>query len=1032
MPAMTRRTFSRSGTFYYLRTNLTVLAGIAIAVAVLAGALITGDSVRASLRRLVLDRLGNTAQVLTGPVFFRDALAADMQGTPLIALEGMASRQGGERAGGVFFYGVDDRFWNFHAKPAPEFATGEALISPGLARELGARPGDTVLLRLEKPSAIPRESLHGRKDDTGRTMRLRVAKVLAREALGEFALRPSQGEVKAVFIHLPRLQRDLDQQGKVNTLLFSKDVTPDLRKITLADMGIHIKPADSGLAQLTTDSAVISDALEKAVGADTRQKFLTYLVNAISTANGRVVPYSLATGVSPEFLPVPAGSVVINDWTARQLGVQAGATVTLDYYVWDPAGALLTKTAAFPVSRVIPTKDDRTLAPSYPGITEATTLSDWDPPFPMDLKKVRPVDEEYWKHYRTTPKIYLAIEDARKLWGSRFGHSTSLRLAETAVAGLRERITPSQVGMLLADVRQSGVEASQGSTDFGEYFLYFSFFLVVAALMLASVFFHLNVDQRLREVGLLRALGFSSRAVQVHFLREGLPLAAFGSLLGVVLGSAYAAFILYGLRTWWRGAVGTSELTLSMHVSSVTGGFFMGFLTSVMTIALCVRGLRKLSPRPLLSGVREEEAASASRVPAQWPPAVCALLALGLTLAGLAHAIPAEGAFFGAGLLALVGGVMLVRLWFRRSAAGAIHTVASLGVRNASWKPSRSTVCVTLISVAVFLLVSLEAFRQQHASVPSRFSMVAESQLPIVYDLNTPQARQDFGIAADGVHFFSFRLKPGDDASCLNLYEPRNPRVIGAGPEFLKGDEWKLLNQTLPDGLAPAIADANSMMYVLHKKVGDVLTLPDGSKLQFVGTVSGSVLQSEIVIAERDFVRLFPQEQGYRFFLMQGPETAIAHLEERLSDFGFDAMTVEQKLAAYHQVENTYLSTFQALGALGLLLGIAGLSAVLMRNVFERRKEIALLRAVGIGGGDLSRMILAENAVLVASGVSIGLVSAFLAVLPAVIERGLAGLPVFAIVVLVVAVAVTSLLASVAAIRFVRHLPLLQSLRSDS
>lgn len=1027
---MTRRTFSRSGAFYHLRTNLAVLAGVAAAVAVLTGALMTGDSVRSSLRRLVLDRLGNTAQVLTGPVFFRDALAQDMSGTPLIALEGLASKQGGERAGNVFIYGVDDRFWTFHSKPIPKFASGEVLLSPGLARELHAEAGEAVLLRLEKPSAIPRESLHGRKDQTGRTVRLNVAGVLSRADLGEFALRPTQGEIKAAFVHLPRLQRDLDQAGKINTLLFSRDVAPDLNKVTLDDMGIHFAEVGGELASLTTDSAVISDALETAVGADAKQKFLTYLVNTVSTADGRAVPYSLATGVSREFLDVPAGSIVINDWTAKQLGVTAGAKVTLEYYVWDPTGALLTKSAVFPVSRVIPTVDDRTLAPTYPGITEATSLGDWDPPFPMDLKKVRPVDEDYWKQYRTTPKMFLAIEDARRLWGSRFGHATSLRVPRAAVAGLRSRIAPSQVGMMLADVRNTGVAASSGSTDFGEYFLYFSFFLVVSALLLASVFFQLNIDQRLREIGLLRSLGFSSRAVQMHFLREGLPLAAFGSFAGVGLGIAYAAFILYGLRTWWRGAVGTSDLTLSMHTGSVTGGFYMGLLISFATIALSVRGLRKLPPRALLSGTREGEATLA--VPALWPAGICAVLAVGLTAAGLFQWIPAAGAFFGAGLFTLAGGVLLVRIQLRERSRRTVQSLGALGMRNASWKPGRSALCVTLIAVAVFLLVSLEAFRQQHESAPQRYSMVAEAQLPIVYDLNSAAARDAFGIGSDGVDFLSFRLKPGDDASCLNLYEPRNPRVIGAGAAFLKDDAWAALRQTLPDGVVPAMADANSMMYVLHKKVGDIMALPDGTKLQFVGSVSGSVLQSEIVIPEKDFIRVFPQEQGYRFFLMRGPETAIPQMEEKLSEFGFDASTVEQRLAAYHRVENTYLSTFQALGALGLLLGIVGLAAVLMRNVFERRKEIALLRAVGMQAGDLSRMVLAENAALVATGVALGLVSALIAIIPAVIERGVLSLPVVAIGVLVLAVAAAGLLASIVAIRFVRRLPLLQSLRSDS
>ena len=66
-----------------------------------------------------------------------------------------------------------------------------------------------------------------------------------------------------------------------------------------------------------------------------------------------------------------------------------------------------------------------------------------------------------------------------------------------------------------------GLDASGGATDFGEYFTYFSFFLVVSALMLAALFFKLGVEQRAREVGLLRAVGFSTPACACSSPRPG-------------------------------------------------------------------------------------------------------------------------------------------------------------------------------------------------------------------------------------------------------------------------------------------------------------------------------------------------------------------------------------------------------------------------------------------------------------------------------------------------------------------------------
>ena len=230
------------GLTYYWRTNVAVVAGVATAVAVLAGALLVGDSVRGSLRDLVLQRLGRTDRVLVSSGFFREALADDIRAgaapatsspasgmtvtafegvCPMIAVEGLVRDQvSGRRASRVQVYGVDDRFWRFHGLTGGRGPEGrEALVSRALAADIGTTAGGTVLVRVERASAIPIESLHARKDDLGRTMRLAVRAIVGPADLGEFSLRPEQGEVRAVFVPLKRLQQDLDIQGRVNTLL---------------------------------------------------------------------------------------------------------------------------------------------------------------------------------------------------------------------------------------------------------------------------------------------------------------------------------------------------------------------------------------------------------------------------------------------------------------------------------------------------------------------------------------------------------------------------------------------------------------------------------------------------------------------------------------------------------------------------------------------------------------------------------------------------------------------------------------------
>src|SRR5262249_30646934 len=129
--------------------------------------------------------------------------------------------------------------------------------------------------------------------------------------------------------------------------------------------------------------------------------------------------------------PIPSSTapeIILNDWAARDLGVQAGDQIKLEYYVWSNRGQLETKTAEFRLAAIVPITGlaaDRDLVPIYPGISESASLSDWDPPFPVDLKRIRKQDEDYWHQYRTTPKAFIALTKGQELWRSRFGVLTS-------------------------------------------------------------------------------------------------------------------------------------------------------------------------------------------------------------------------------------------------------------------------------------------------------------------------------------------------------------------------------------------------------------------------------------------------------------------------------------------------------------------------------------------------------------------------------------------------------------------------------
>src|SRR5688500_7388084 len=216
--------------------------------------------------------------------------------------------------------------------------------------------------------------------------------------------------------------------------------------------------------------------------------------------------------------------------------------------------------------------------------------------------------------------------------------------------------------------------------------------------------------------------------------------------------------------------------------------------------------------------------------------------------------------------------------------------------------------------------------------------------------------------------------------------------------------------------------------------MGEDLVLPSGEHLRLVATLANSVLQSELIVSEDNFLRLFPSEEGYRLLLIDtAPEqaaTVAATLEDRLADYGVDVVPTSERLASFHRVENTYLSTFQMLGGLGLLLGTLGLAAVLLRNVLERRRELALLRAVGYNPSHFMLMIISENAFLLFSGLVTGTLCALLAIAPVFFERG-GRLPNISLGLLLLAVLISGLVASLLATWAALRSPLLPALRSE-
>ena len=1118
---------------YYWRINLIVTLGVGVAAGVLTGALLVGDSVRASLRAIVLTQLGEADDVISAPHFFEESLASRLEvepnfknsfraACPLIVLDGIAVDQSsGRRAAGVQIYGVDERFWSLHERPGKAPGSRQALLNRSLAHELGSGSGDTILITVELPSETPVETLHGRRDGAGLTMRLECREILGEGQLGEFSIQPRHGSVHSVFVPLGQLQENLEQQDRVNTILLSRNeparvnvsgppelITPLLRQaFSLRDIDLQIRSLRQR-ACLSLESrggllrkALVKKAIEASGGLGMASlPIFSYVVNTLRSGQSEI-PYSVVTALnlrsyletdttgdtielkgSPSAQEPEKVAIWLNEWASQDLGASPGSALSLEYFVWDNQDGLQIHTADFQVAGILPLSDskvDPDLVPKYRGISEASNVSDWDPPFPIDLERIRPQDEEYWVQFRAMPKAFIALDQGQKLWSSRFGAYTSLRVFPAGGSDLEKSraeyegaltdlLDPWKLGFAHVPVRHQGLGASQGATNFGEYFLYFSFFLVVSALLLTVLFFKLGVEQRFKEVGLLRTVGLPLPRIRRLFVSEGALLSVIGSLLGLVGATAYGWLMMLGLRTWWVEAVGTTQLSLHVTALSLVLGGAVSLLAALACIVWTLRTLTRISPTRLLAGsLGRLQPVGRQRKRVLTLSHLCLGLGILLLLAGWQEWLSQVAGFFGAGMLLLVTllGYLRVGLFAadRRFVRGqGMWALILLGFGNAGYRPSRSILCTALIAFATFIIVSVDVFRREGASSLDRksgvggFALLAESVLPLYSNPNTPSGREDLNLSdLEKVKFARFRLRPGDDASCLNLYQPRNPRILGASADFVhqgrfsfqsslaetpeeQQNPWLLLESELPDGAIPAIADATSMAYVLHRGLGDEIVLDPGGKnpvrLRLVAALSDSVLQGELVISEKHFLQYFPDLEGYRFFLLDLPESLAAdvaqELEAGLVDYGFDVVESRRRLAGFHRVENTYLSTFQTLGGLGLLLGTLGLGAVLLRNILERKQELALMRTVGYRASHLSLSVIAENLLLLGCGLGVGITCALVAVAPALIERPGEFSP-FSTGLMLLAVLASGLIASLAAVAAAVGAPLIPALRAE-
>ena len=1175
---------------HHWRIHAAVALGVAAATAVLTGALLVGDSVRGSLRHLVLDRLGKIDEILIVDRFFREEMAAEMaanrsfaalkaHSVPAILFPSASVQTAGasERrlAAGVLVIGAGPSFWDLDSagnRPRQPPGPGEIVINAPLAEELGVKVGDTLVVRFGTADQIPADSPLGRRTGKVATLaELKLIEIIPAAGLGRFGLEPSQVSPRNAYVSLEAVQEALDAAGKINTIFVgdlpasfhseTAGVPPlsDYLLPTLADYGLVLKHVrmtfgEGDAAQtiydyfsLSSDRLLLDASAEKvalaAFANDNPEPVLTYLANKIEKIDPAAaaaaaarkepygIPYSTITAIDPHIggplvdakgqplPPLADDEIVLTSWAAEDQKAKVGDPIRVTYFEPETThGEEREASAEFRVAAIVPLTTPKTgftrrapaiydqqptpandpdLTPEVKGITDQATIDDWDAPFPYDQKQLRDQDDTYWEHHRTTPKAYVSLAAGRKLWASRFGQTTSLRIPAreglTAESLERQFVAEleksnERLGFDFLPIKRQGLKAASGTTPFDVLFLLLSMFIIAAALMLVWLLFRLGVEQRASEIGLLLALGWARPKARALWLLEGGIVAAMGAAIGVAGGVGYAWLMLTGLKTLWVGAISTPFLSLYVTPLNLAIGFVAGLLVSLVTIWFSLWRLKKAVVRSLMAGEivvmrRDQVSGGGSGSAGRRFPFLLTfagflfLAAVGLAI--LASRLGGEaqaGAFLGAGAALLVSLLMIVVARLRSQGGSTLAggaALSRLAFRNAGRNVGRSTATIALMASAAFLIVAVSAFRMSPTDQGiGGFDLLAESSVPIYEDLNSTAGRKQLLAGQtevlQGSTILALRLKAGDDASCRNLYQPTQPQILGVTPQVVRyfddpklparfafsasaaktaeemANPWRVLSRPTPAGEAiPVVLDQNTAMYSLRlMKVGGLIghefpvTYADGTTVKFriVGLLYNSVLQGSLLIGEADFQRLFPQISGYRSFLIRTPpgrtRAVAGALESRLGDEGFDAVDSRARLSDLLAVQNSYISAFQSLGALGLVLGTFGIAAVQLRSVFERRKELALMRATGFRRSRLGMMVLLENLLLLVGGLALGTAAALVAVAPQML-LGAARVPLADLLMMLGVVLLVGIAIGLIAVRATLRAPLVAALRGE-
>jgi putative ABC transport system permease protein len=1074
---------------FYKKPVLYQILIIALLSSVITGSLFTGSSVKASLKKSAFERLGNTGIIISSGVrYFDPSLPERLKEsistncTGILEINGYCQAMSSQK--GAFntkIYGVNHDFFTFQGNDSINIKPGEVAVNKRLAEFLGVKPGDELIVRFNLMSEIPADAPFAPAKEPGISTVMKIGCILEADKTGNFSLSISQIMPMNIFIHLSDIENITGKTAKINRLLIEKNDLYSLKE-AYTRLRDNLKPSDIGLSlrlvkktgewelvsdRIFIDASIISE-VQKVL--PTSAPVLTYLGNRLK-AGTRTTPYSFVSALPSSLYPeiVRDNGIIVNRWLADDLLVNAGDTIEMFWYSPDSLNKLIEDKHKFVIKRIVDMQgiwSDTLLMPDFPGISGSKTCSGWDAGVPIRMDEIRGKDEEYWNKFKGTPKAFISYETGKEIWGNNFGPATSLRFPEEVSeeeikSKLEGSFDPDKSGFSITDLYTESVKAANESVDFSTLFLSLGFFLILASIVLLSFAVTAYFDTKKGQIQVLFALGFKNRLIGQILFTESVIISITGCFIGALAGFLVNILITGALNSVWRGAVQTDTLTTFFNPAPLLTGFIITLLTAMIFMWLKIK-------RYIKTLNRREKEVHLNHSPGKNFILLLILLCILIILSSLSVYLKDQevSLSFAAGTILLITMVVFWRQFFvgwniRKDTKTKIRK--NLSRLYYSFYPSHAVTPVLFIAAGIFAVFITGANRMNFSGEQMKrtggtggYLLWCDNTIPVREDLNSISGRKSTGIDDEqlkDMRFVQAKRSSGDDASCLNLNHVSAPPILGIDPsDFIaKGsfsfskaliqknfeNPWHYLKETSDNNIIYGIADQTVLQWGLKIKTGDTLILrtENGQPLKIIiaAGLKSSVFQGYVLIGIENFTKYYPSVSGFSVLLVDGDPRLTGFykttLNERLESYGLKIEQTGDRLAAFYEVTNTYLSVFGVFGAFGMIIGSAGLGFILLRNYNNRKKEFALMLATGFHIRKIRRIVLYEQLLILFAGVTSGVFSALVATFPSI--KNSSDIPWLFLTFMVLAIIATGLAALNFSVRAIRKDSLTSILRKE-